>query len=173
MKLLLWTVVLLQTVTVLPRTTQGYTVHTGETQGTQNNSRVSQGTQNNNRVSQGAQNNSSVSQETQNKSKITEETEDNSRITEDAQNITRKFIWPKGYRVVCMKTRERLFFVVIVRMCSIFFTHSGPKIKVHSTCIISLAMSISERWDISYFEGDILMHVSCKKQFLYNISQTK
>ena len=131
MKLLLWTVVLLHTVTVLPRTTQGYTVHTGETQGTQNNSRVSQGTQN--------------------KSRITHGTENNSRITEDAQNITRKFIWPKGYRVVCMKTRERLFFVVIVRMCSIFFTHSGPKIKVHSTCIISLPMSLLEIWDIFHF----------------------
>ena len=87
-KVALWTVVLLQTVTVNTRTTQGYTVDTGETQGTLNNSI-----------------------ETQND---TRKTQNDTRITLRTQNKSKTIIVPKGFRVVSMKTRERLFCVVLV-----------------------------------------------------------
>ena len=51
-KVALWTVVLLHTVVVNTRTTQEYTVNTGETQGTLNNSLTTERTQNDSRIKQ-------------------------------------------------------------------------------------------------------------------------
>ena len=41
------------------------------------------------------------------------------------------------------------------------------------SCLISLAMNISEGWDISHFKGDILRRVLSSNPFPYNIREPK